>query len=261
MSDEEKSKEETKTKKTTNTKKSSTAKKKSTTSKKKTSKQPKKQPKQPKKEDFAADGLDDSLLLDGITYIENNKLDTALEAFEEFSEKYPKSHFGWYYIGYTKMLQDNKKAAIKNFKKASKLNKTFLPSVYYEGLIEFENNKFESALKIFDGIMDKFNTDVIKESNFNIPYFIAICHHYLGNLQRAEEYFLFAYNMSPDDPVVLYYKGFNELAMRNYDFAMETFKNLLMVDMNYQTFWDLVKGYSYFYHQAEDKAKDTEEEE
>ena len=254
MSDKEKKEKEESTKK-------STAKKKTTTTSKKKASKPKTKPKQPKKEDFKAENIDDSLLIDGIAYIENNKLDTALEAFEDFSTKYPKSHFGWYYIGYTKMLQDKKKAAIKNFKKASKLNKDFLPSLYYEGLLEFENNKFEAALRIFDGIMDRFNTDVIKESNFNIPYFIAICHHYLGNLQRAEEYFMFAYNMSPDDPVVLYYKGFNELAMRNYDFAMETFKNLLMVDMNYQTFWDLVKGYSYFYHQAEDKTKTEEDEE
>ncbi|MHA1156150.1 MAG: tetratricopeptide repeat protein [Candidatus Heimdallarchaeota archaeon] len=252
MSKEVKSSKKAKTKKAST---STTKKKTSSSTKKKTSKQPKKKPKQPKKEDFEADGIDDTLLLDGINYIEDNKLDTALEAFEAFSVKYPKNHFGWYYIGYTKMLQDKKKVAVKNFKKASKLNKGFIPSRYYEGLVEFENNNFTNALMIFDKIMDKFNTDVIKESNFNIPYFIGICHHYLGNLQRAEEYFLFAYNMSPDDPVVLYYKGFNELAMRNYDFAMETFKNLLMVDMNYQTFWDLVKGYSYFYHQEDDKTK------
>ena len=256
MSNEKKSSKKAKTKKaSTNIAKKKT----SSSTKKKTSKQPKTKPKQPKKEDFEADGVDDSLLLDGINYIEDNKLDTALEAFEAFSTQYPKNHFGWYYIGYTKMLQDKKKVAVRNFKKASKLNKDFLPSRYYEGLVEFEKNDFISALKIFDGIMDKFNTDVIKESNFNIPYFIGICHHYLGNLLRAEEYFLFAYNMSPDDPVVLYYKGFNELAMKHYDFAMETFKNLLMVDMNYQTFWDLVKGYSYYYHQAEDKKKSEEE--
>lgn len=243
-------------KKKTATKKTSTKKAttKSTTSKKAT--KPKTKPKEPKKDELKTKGIDDSLLIDGITFIEKNKLDTALEAFEEFSSKYPKNHFGWYYIGYTKMLQDKKKDAMKNFLKASKLNENFLPSIYYQGLIEFENNNWDKALRIFDGIMEKFNSDEIKESNFNIPYFIAICHHYLGNLQRAEEYFLFAYNLSPDDPVVLYYKGFNELAMRNYDFAMETFKNLLMVDMNYQKFWDLVKGYSYFYHQYEDEKDD-----
>ena len=98
-----------------------------------------------------------------------------------------------------------------------------------------------------------------KNSNFNVPYFIAVCHHYLGNLQRAEEYFLFAYNLTPNDPVVLYYKGFNELALRNYNFATETFKNLLMVDMNNQMFWDLVKGYSYYFHQHEDK-KEAEDD-
>ena len=236
--------------KKTTSKSSSKDNKKSTTKKKTT--RPKTQPKEPKKDELKSEGIDDSLLLDGISYIEENKLDTAVEAFEEFAAKYPKSHFGWYYIGYTQMLQDDKKKAMKNFVKATKLNERFLPSLYYQGLIEFENNEWGKALKIFDGIMDNFNSDEIKESNFNIPYFIAICHHYLGNLQRAEEYFLFAFNLSPDDPVVLYYKGFNELAMRNYDFAMETFKNLLMVDMNYQPFWNLVKGYSYFYHQHED---------
>jgi tetratricopeptide (TPR) repeat protein len=217
-------------------------------------------PKDLKKEELAAKGIDDSLLLDGITYIEQSKMESALECFEDFSKKYPKSHFGWYYLGYTKMLQDKKKDAIKNFKKATKLNEEFLPSIYYEGLMEFEENNFEKALSIFDLIMLNYNTDVIKESNFNIPYFVAICHHYLGNLQRAEEYFLFAYNLSPDDPVVLYYKGFNELAMRNYDYAMETFKNLLHVDVNNQNFWDLVKGYSYYYHQHEDKKQEDTEE-
>lgn len=228
--------------------KSSTTKKKSTSKPKTTKKTTK-----PKKDELG--DIDDSLLLDGIGYIENNKLEAALECFEDFSTQFPKSHFGWYYIGYTKLLQDKKKQAFKNFKKAEKLDKKFLPSIYYQGLIEFENNNFDKALILFDRIMDTFTTDELKDSGFNIPYFIAICHHYLGNLLRAEEYFLFAFNLTPDDPVVLYYKGFNELALRNYDFAMETFKNLLMVDMNNQMFWDLIKGYSYFYHQIEDEKK------
>ena len=208
---------------------------------------------QPKKEEIKIKGIDDSLLIQGISLIEQNKLEAALECFEDFTKKYPENHYGWYYIGYTKMLQDKKKDAAKNFSKASKLNEKFLPSFYYMGLLEFENNDWQKALGIFDGIMDKFTTDEIKESNFNIPYFIAICYHYLGNLERAEEYFMFAFNMSPEDPVVLYYKGFNELAMKDYDFAVETFKNLLYVDINNQNFWDLLKGYSYYYHQHEDK--------
>jgi len=254
MSDKKKT---TKKKTVSNDVKKKTTAKKATPTKKKPATKPstKSKSKDLKKDELAAEGIDDSLLLDGISYIEQNKMESALECFEDFSKKYPKSHFGWYYLGYTKMLQDKKKDAIKNFKKATKLNSEFLPSIYYEGLLEFEENNFEKALQIFDQIMLNFNTDVIKESNFNIPYFVAICHHYLGNLQRAEEYFLFAYNLSPDDPVVLYYKGFNELAMRNYDFAMETFKNLLHVDINNQNFWDLVKGYSYYYHQYEDKKK------
>ncbi|NHJ84654.1 MAG: tetratricopeptide repeat protein [Asgard group archaeon] len=215
-------------------------------------KKPTTKPKEPKTDSLKSEGIDDSLLVDGISYIEDNKLEAALECFEDFSKKYPQSHFGWYYVGYTKLLQDKKKDAAKNFKKATKLNNNFIPSQYYEGLIEFEENNFDKALIVFDSIMESFNSDEIKESNFNIPYFIAICHHYIGNLQRAEEYFLFAYNLSPDDPVVLYYKGINELAMRNYDYAMETFKNLLMIDMNYQSFWDLVKGYSYYYHSHEE---------
>jgi tetratricopeptide (TPR) repeat protein len=254
-------KKTTKKKEASKTKKKATAKE-AAPSKKKTAAKPKTKvkPKALKKDELAAEGIDDSLLLDGITYIEQSKMESALECFEDFSKKYPKSHFGWYYLGYTKMLQDKKKDAIRNFKKATKINKEFLPSIYYEGLLEFEQNNFAKALSIFDKIMLNFNTDVIKESNFNIPYFVAICHHYMGNLQRAEEYFLFAYNLSPDDPVVLYYKGFNELAMRNYEFAMETFKNLLHVDINNQNFWDLVKGYSYYFHNHEDqKQKEAEE--
>ena len=247
------SKTTSKTAKKTTTKKAATSK---TTAKKSTTK-PKPKPKKPKKEDVAK-VVDDVLLIEGITYIQDNKLEAALETFEVFAEKYPKSHFGWYYIGYTQLLQQKKKAAKKNFIKAGKLNKTSIPAIYYQGFIEFEENNFTNALEIFDGIMEKFNSDEIKESDFNIPYFIAICHHYLGNLQRAEEYFLFAFNISPNDPVLLYYKGINELAMRNYDFAMDTFKNLLSVDLNNQTFWDLVKGYSYYYHQHEDTKKAEE---
>lgn len=252
-------------KKTAKKKKGSKVKKK-TTSKKTTAKKAipskKKTTAKPKtlKKEKLAEGVDDSLLLDGISYIEQSKLESALECFGDFSKQYPKSHFGWYYLGYTKMLQSKKKDAIKNFKKATRINKEFLPSIYYEGLLEFEQNNFEKSLIIFDGIMLNFSTEIIKESNFNIPYFVAICHHYLGNLQRAEEYFLFAYNLSPDDPVVLYYKGFNELALRNYDFAMETFKNLLHVDVSNQNFWDLVKGYSYYYHKHEDKKQEESEE-
>ncbi|MBN1328341.1 MAG: tetratricopeptide repeat protein [Candidatus Heimdallarchaeota archaeon] len=200
--------------------------------------------------------IDDSLLIDGITYIEQNKLDTALECFDDFCKKYPDNHFGWYYVGYTKMLQNKKKDAMKNFKKATKIDNKFLPSLYYQGLLEFENNDFPKALIIFDDIMERFNSDEIKDSNFNIPYFIAICHHYLGNFQRAEEYFLFAYNLTPEDPVVLYYKGFNEVALKNYDYASETFKNLLYVDINNQQFWDLIKGYMYYYHQHEEAKED-----
>jgi len=242
------------------TSKSKTAKKtmaKTTTKKEATTKPKPAKPKKPKKEDVA-EVVDDALLIEGISYIQENKLEAALETFEVFAEKYPQSHFGWYYIGYTQLLQQKKKVAKKNFIKAGKLNTKSIPAIYYQGFIEFEENNFENALRIFDGIMEKFNSDEIKESDFNIPYFIAICHHYLGNLQRAEEYFLFAYNISPDDPVLLYYKGINELAMRNYDFAMDTFKNLLSVDLNNQTFWDLVKGYSYYYHQHEDKKQDDE---
>lgn len=264
MTDEKKSTKSKSTKKSSKSKssKKSTTKKKSTkstkTSKpKQKAKKPKTKPKTPKKEDIdTKDIVDDSLLIQGVTFIEENKLDTALEAFEEFAEKYPKSHYGWYYIGYTQMLQDDKKKALRNFKKATKLNKKFLPSLYYQGLLEFENNEFQKALLIFDEIMEKFPTDEIKESQFNIPYFIAICHHYLGNLQRAEEYFLFAFNLSPTDPVVLYYKGFNELAMGNYEFAMETFKNLLAVDMNNQQFWNLFKGYSYYFQKHHDKEEE-----
>ncbi|NHK30658.1 MAG: tetratricopeptide repeat protein [Asgard group archaeon] len=249
MSKEKKPKKQTKGTKTTtkiSTKKTTEPSKKKATAKPKTPKA-----KKPKKEELG--DVDDSLLLDGISYIEDNKLEAALECFEDFSKKYPKSHFGFYYIGYTKMLQDKKKDAMRNLKKATKLDKNFLPSIYYQGLLEFENNEWEKALFVFDGIMEKFNSDEIKESNFNIPYFIAICHHYLGNFQRAEEYFLFAFNLSPDDPVVLYYKGINELALRNYDFAMESFKNLLYVDINNQKFWNLFKGYSYYYHKHEEE--------
>lgn len=255
MSEEKKPKKKTdKTKKDTaakKTTKSTTPSSKNTTVKPKTPKT-----KTPKKEDLG--DIDDSLLLDGINYIEENKLEAALECFEDFSKKYPKSHFGFYYLGYTLMLQDKKKDALKNLKKATKLDAKFLPSIYYQGLLEFENNNWENALIIFDGIMEKFNSDEIKESNFNIPYFIAICHHYLGNLQRADEYFLFAFNLSPDDPVVLYYKGFNELALRNYDDAMNTFKNLLYVDINNSKFWDLFKGYSYYYHKHEEDKEEND---
>ncbi|MGC9780788.1 MAG: tetratricopeptide repeat protein [Candidatus Heimdallarchaeota archaeon] len=247
-----------KTSKKKSTSKKDTAKK-TTPSKKKTTAKPKTKAKTKSHKAEELEGVDDSLLLDGITYIEQNKMEAALECFEDFSKEYPGSHFGWYYQGYTKMLQDKKKDAVKNFKKATKINKAFLPSLYYQGLIEFENSNFEKALSIFDGIMENFNIDVLKESNFNIPYFIAISHHYLGNLQRAEEYFMFAYNLSPDDSVILYYKGFNELAMRNYDYAMETFKNLLHIDINNLNFWDLIKGYSYYYHQHEDKKKQEEQ--
>jgi len=254
-------------KKTDSTKKKSASKKggtksssKSTTTKKsktsKASKRPATKTAKPKKEDLK--DIDDTLILEGISYIEENKLEAALECFEDFSKDYPSSPFGWYYIGYTKMLQEKKKDAMRNFKKASKLDKKFLPALYYQGLIEFENNNFAKALKLFDGMLEKFSTDEIKESGFNIPYFVAICQHYLGNLERAEEYFMFAYNLTPEDPVVLYYKGFNELALRKYDYAIETFKNLLYVDLNNQMFWDLFKGYSYFYHQYEDQKKAEE---
>jgi len=238
------------TAKKTTTKKKTTAK--TTTPTKKAAKpKTKTKAKAPKKEELK--GIDDSLILDGITYIEENKLNTALECFEDFSKQNPKSHFGWYYIGYTKMLQNKKKDALKNFKKAVKMDKKFLPSIYYQGLLEFEKNNWHGALEIFDGIMEKFNSDEIKDSSFNIPYFIGICHHYLGNFQRAEEYFLFAFNLTPEDPVVLYYKGFNEVALKNYNYAAETFKNLLYVDVNNQQFWDLVKGYMYYYHKHEEK--------
>jgi len=251
-----------KSKTTTSKSKTTTKSKKSATTKKsKTSKRPATKAKtaKPKKEDLK--DIDDTLILNGISLIEENKLEAALECFEDFSKTYPQNPFGWYYLGYTKMLQDKKKDAMRHFKKATKLDKKFMPSLYYQGLIEFENNNFEKALKIFDDMMVKFSTDEIKESGFNIPYFVAICYHYLGNLERAEEFFLFAYNLSPEDPVVLYYKGFNELALRKYDFAIETFKNLLYIDINNQMFWDLFKGYSYFYHQQEDKKKAKEQEE
>ncbi|NHJ40846.1 MAG: tetratricopeptide repeat protein, partial [Asgard group archaeon] len=226
MSKDKKSKKTEKNSKTTKKETIKKTTKSTEPSKKKTTAKPiTPKTKSPTKEDLG--DVDDTLLLDGISFIEENKLESALECFEDFSKKYPKSHFGFYYIGYTKMLQNKKKDALKNLKKATNLNEKFLPSIYYQGLLEFENNNWDKALIIFDGIMENFNSDEIKESNFNIPYFIAICHHYLGNLQRAEEYFLFAFNLSPDDPVVLYYKGFNELALRNYDYAMDTFKNLL----------------------------------
>ncbi|MHA1124296.1 MAG: tetratricopeptide repeat protein [Candidatus Heimdallarchaeota archaeon] len=251
MSKKKKPTTKSKTSKATTAKKTTAKKSTKATTKKSTTKPKPAKPKKPKKEDVA-EVVDDGLLIEGISYIQDNKLEAALETFEVFAEKYPKSHFGWYYIGYTQLLQQKKKPAKKNFIKAGKLNKKSIPAIYYQGFIEFEENNFENALQIFDGIMEKFNSDEIKQSDFNIPYFIAICHHYLGNLQRAEEYFLFAFNISPTDPVLLYYKGINELAMRNYDFAMDTFKNLLSVDLNNQTFWDLVKGYSYYYHQHED---------
>ena len=236
MSNKKSTTKKSSSKKAKTTSKKSSGKKSAKKSPSKKATKPKTQPKKPKKEDVKDKGIDDTLLIEGISKIEENKLESALEAFEIFAEKYPKSHFGWYYIGYTKMLQQKKKDAMKNFKKAAKLDKKFLPSLYYQGLLEFEDNDFEKALEIFDEIMDQFNTEEIKESNFNIPYFIAICHHYLGKLDRAEEYFMFAYNMSPEDPTVLYYKGFNELALRKYDFAVETFKQLMMVDVSYQAF-------------------------
>jgi tetratricopeptide (TPR) repeat protein len=209
------------------------------------------------KEDIKeAEGFDDTLLLDGIELIEGNKLEAALECFETFSDKYPKIHFGPYYVAYTKLIQDKKKQAMKFFKKATKLKEDFLPSLYYQGLIEFENNEFAKALQFFDQIMENFPSEDIKESGFNIPYFIAICYHYLGNLERAEEYFMFAFNISPFDPTVLYYKGFNELALKKYDYAVETFKNLLAVDLNYSEFWDLFKGYSFFFMENKEKIEE-----
>ncbi|NHJ46807.1 MAG: hypothetical protein FK733_03370 [Asgard group archaeon] len=242
--------------------KKTTAKK--TTSNKATTKKPTKKktaakPKTPKakmpKKDELGD-IDDSLLVEGITYIEENKLEAALECFGDFSKNHPQSHFGFYYVGYTKMLQGKSKDAMKNLKKATKLNKKFLPSIYYQGLLEFNDKKWDKALAIFDGIMLQFSSDEIKESNFNIPYFIAICHHYLGNFEGASDYFLVAYNFSPEDPVVLYYKGFNELALRNYEEAVMTFKNLLYIDINNVQFWDLFKGYSYSYYENEDDEDD-----
>jgi tetratricopeptide (TPR) repeat protein len=262
MSEKKKSTSKSSSKKSTKstTKKSSATTKKKTATKTASKTKPKTKPKKPKKEDVA-EVVDDALLIEGISYIQDNKLEAALETFEVFAEKYPKSHFGWYYIGYTQLLQQKKKAAKKNFVKAEKLNKNSIPAIYYQGFLEFEDNKFENALKIFDGIMERFNSDEIKDSGFNIPYFIAVCHHYLGNLQAAEDYFLFAYNISPDDPVLLYYKGINELAMRDYNEAMLSFKNLLNVDLNNQSFWDLFYGYSYYFHQEEDKKKSEENEE
>jgi tetratricopeptide (TPR) repeat protein len=250
-SDKEDEKEKTTTTKKTTTKKTTANK----STKKKITKKSATKPKTPKakkpKKDELGD-IDDSLLVEGITYIEENKLESALECFGDFSKKYPKSHFGFYYVGYTKMLQGKSKDAMKNLKKATKLDKKFLPSIYYQGLLEFNEKKWDDALAIFDGIMLKFNSDEIKESNFNIPYFIAICHHYLGNFEAAADYFLVAYNFSPEDPVVLYYKGFNELALKNYDEAVMTFKNLLYIDINNTQFWDLFKGYSYSYYEEEE---------
>ena len=90
-------------KKTTKKKKESIEKKKSagkkTTAKKATPSKKKatSKPKTLKKEQLA-EGVDDSLLLDGISYIEQSKLESALECFGDFSKQYPKSHFGWYYL-------------------------------------------------------------------------------------------------------------------------------------------------------------------
>ncbi|MHA1531652.1 MAG: hypothetical protein ACTSR6_06605, partial [Candidatus Heimdallarchaeota archaeon] len=109
-----KKKKTTKKKVDTKEKKKSTSKK---TAAKKAAPSKKKATSKPKtlKKEKLAEGVDDSLLLDGISYIEQSKLESALECFGDFSKQYPKSHFGWYYLGYTKMLQSKKKDAIKNF--------------------------------------------------------------------------------------------------------------------------------------------------
>lgn len=193
--------------------------------------------------------IDDSLLYKGIEYIQNNKLESALECFEIFTEEYPENHNGYYYTGYTLMLKGQRSKGRRQLRKAVRKKEDFFPAYFYLGKIEFELNNFEKALDIFNDIIDDFSSEDIKENGFNVYYFIGICYHYLGKLERAEEYFLFAYNFNPQDTTVLYYKALNELALQKYEYAIQTFKELLQIDIHNKLFWDLIKGYSHYYQE------------
>jgi tetratricopeptide (TPR) repeat protein len=198
-------------------------------------------------EESISEDIDESILWKGINFIEQDKLESALECFEVFSEEYPEHHLGYYYTGYTNYLQNKMDQALEMLEKANEKNKSFIPSVFYQGRIEFDKGNFEEALEIFDTINDQFSKEDFLEHQLNLPFFYAICLHQLGRFERADEYFLFAYNLAPNDPNVLYYKGFNELSLQRYDYAVDTFKQLLSLDIHNEAFWNLFKGYSYYY--------------
>lgn len=204
--------------------------------------------------------VDYSLITDGRSFIEQNKLEAAMECFTIFSEENPEDHFGWFYQGYVYYLKKDYSEAKKNLIKAYELNENYLPSIFYRGYIEYEQEKYSKAQEIFEKIMESFSSEDFKEHELNVPFYLAICYQFTGKLEKADEYFLYAYNIDPRDPIVLFSKGENELALGKYDEAITTFKKLLMVDLNYQSFWDLVAGFSHYYHQAEQTSKKKKKE-
>ncbi|MBD3190645.1 MAG: hypothetical protein GF308_08370 [Candidatus Heimdallarchaeota archaeon] len=205
--------------------------------------------------------LDYSLITDGRNFIEQNKLEAAMECFVIFSEEYPEDHFGWFYRGYVYYLKKDYSQAKKNLIKAYELNENYLPSIFYHGYLEYEREKYSKAREIFEKIMERFSSEDFKQHELNVPFYLAVCYQFTGKLEKADEYFLYAYNIDPRDPIVLFSKGTNELALEKYDEAITTFKKLLRIDLNYQSFWDLVAGFSHYYHQAEQTNKKKKKKE
>jgi len=186
----------------------------------------------------------------GKEYLENEKFNEALEAFEKAIEYNPEDANVWYNKGVTLDKLGRYEEELEAFEKAIEYNPNDADTWYNKGLTLVNLGRYEEALEAFEKAIEYNPKDA------NTWLFKGFTLGSLGHYEEALEVFNKAIEYNPNDADAWYNKGVTLYKLGRYEEAITSFEQVLRYDHEYLIAYYL-QGLSYYRVGNADKEKES----
>ncbi len=137
----------------------------------------------------------------GIAYIKEANYEEAAKVFTDYIEEHPKEPEG--YINMANLLRvlgDRERAVVFN-ERAIELDKDATTAYYSLGVLAYEDEHFQEAIKHFLTAQQKGLADA------DLFYMLGMSHYQLGSLAHAQANLSRAHELQADDPEIAFQYG------------------------------------------------------